>query len=122
MLASEGESLQGQGGVVKGGYERPGLRDMGLVVAVSSHESATFRGRGGHVCGKVARLATRQRILHLCTPLCGLARSAARVRERKRGRERERERKKGFTLTAHVLKQQNLSERNHVPTSLSREK
>ena len=29
------------------------------VVAVSSHESATFRGVGGHFSGRVARLATR---------------------------------------------------------------
>jgi len=38
------------------------------VVKVSPHESATFRGGGGHFCGKVARLATRQHLLHLPTP------------------------------------------------------
>jgi hypothetical protein len=42
---------------------------VGLVVAVSSHESATFWGRGGHFCGRVARLATRQRLLHLSSPI-----------------------------------------------------
>jgi len=36
-----------------------------MLVAVSSHESATFRGGGGHFCGRVARLATRQGLLHL---------------------------------------------------------
>jgi len=30
------------------------------VVAFSSHESASFRGAGGHSCGREARLATRQ--------------------------------------------------------------
>ena len=34
-----------------------------FVNAVSSHESATFRGGGGHFCGMVTRLATRQRLL-----------------------------------------------------------
>ena len=38
---------------------------VGLVVAVSSHESATFRGGGGHFCGRVVRLATRQGLLDL---------------------------------------------------------
>ena len=32
----------------------------GLVVSVSSHKSATFRGGRGHYCGEVARLAMRQ--------------------------------------------------------------
>jgi len=31
---------------------------IGLVNAVSSHESATFRRGGGHFCGRVARFAT----------------------------------------------------------------
>jgi hypothetical protein len=44
---------------------------VGLVVAVSSHESVTFRGRAGHFCGRVARLATRQGRLDLSSPtLC----------------------------------------------------
>ena len=34
-----------------------------LVVAVSSHESATFRGGRGHFCGRVVQLATRQGLL-----------------------------------------------------------
>jgi hypothetical protein len=42
-----------------------------LVVAVSSYESATFRG-GGHFCGRVARLATRQGFLHFPSPTCYL--------------------------------------------------
>ena len=36
---------------------------VGLVVAVSSHESATFQGGGGHFCGRVVRLATMQGLL-----------------------------------------------------------
>ena len=36
---------------------------VGLVRKVTSHESATFRGGGGHFCGRVARSATRQRLL-----------------------------------------------------------
>ena len=36
---------------------------VGLVVAVSSHESATFQGGCGHFCGRVARLATIQGLL-----------------------------------------------------------
>ena len=36
---------------------------VGLVVAGSLHESSTFRGGGGHNCGRVARLATRQGLL-----------------------------------------------------------
>ena len=31
----------------------------------SSHESATFRGGGGRSCGRMARLATSQGLLHL---------------------------------------------------------
>ena len=38
---------------------------VGLVVLVSSHQSATFRWGGGHVCRKMARLATRQGCLDL---------------------------------------------------------
>ena len=41
---------------------------VALVVSVSSHELATSRGVGGHFFGRVARLATRQRLLHLSTP------------------------------------------------------
>ena len=41
---------------------------VGLVVAVSSHESVTFRGGGGHCCGRLARLAKRQGLLHLFSP------------------------------------------------------
>ena len=46
------------GGVVRlaGG----GRRCAALVGSVSSHESATFRGGGGHFCGRVARLSTSQ--------------------------------------------------------------
>ena len=40
-------------------------RPVGSIAAVSSHESATFQGIGRHFCGRVARLATRQRPLHL---------------------------------------------------------
>ena len=32
---------------------------------LSSHESATFRGGGGHFCGRVARLATSQGLKQL---------------------------------------------------------
>ena len=39
-----------------------------LVVTVTSHESATFRREGGHFCGRVARFATRQRLLQLSSP------------------------------------------------------
>ena len=39
-----------------------------LVVAVSSHESATFRGGCGQFCVRVARLAARQGLLHLSSP------------------------------------------------------
>ena len=35
-----------------------------LGTLVSSHESATFRERAGHFCGRVARLATRQGLLY----------------------------------------------------------
>ena len=38
-------------------------RTRSFVVSVSSHESATFRGWGGHFCG--TRLATSQGLLHL---------------------------------------------------------
>ena len=36
------------------------LRSSCFVNAVSSHESATFRGAGGHFCGLLAQLATSQ--------------------------------------------------------------
>ena len=39
-----------------------------LVVAVSSHGSATFLGEGGPFCGRVARLATRQGLMDLSSP------------------------------------------------------
>ena len=47
------------------GTTRPRETDGSVcyVVAVSSHESAMFRGGGGHFCGRVTRLATRQDLL-----------------------------------------------------------
>ena len=38
---------------------------VGLFDAVSSHESATFRGGGGYFGGRVPKIATSQRLLHL---------------------------------------------------------
>ena len=37
----------------------------GIVNLIRSSESATFRGGGGHFCGRVARLVTSQDLLHL---------------------------------------------------------
>ena len=51
--------------------ERVRLLLLRLVVAVSSHESATFRGGGGHFCGRVARLATSPGLVQLFPKLPG---------------------------------------------------
>jgi len=42
-----------------------------------THELATFRGGGGHFCGRVARLATRQRLLHFPCPVALLFMSSS---------------------------------------------
>ena len=53
-----GFRVQGLGCRSRSPRSRPRRRcRAGLVVPVSSHESATFRGGGGHFCGRVARLA-----------------------------------------------------------------
>ena len=41
---------------------------FGLVVEVSSHESATFRGGGSQFRGRVVRLALRHGLVDLCAP------------------------------------------------------
>ena len=40
-------------------------RDSCLVISASSHDSAIFRGGGGHFSGRMARLATRQGLLNV---------------------------------------------------------
>ena len=44
---------------------------VGFVVSISSHESATFRG-AGHLCGRVARLATSQGLLDVPAQFDGI--------------------------------------------------
>ena len=59
-----------------------------MVVAVSSHKSAIFQGGCGHLCGRVARLATRQGLLHLSSPP-RLGRWAGNMQKATRQRDRD---------------------------------
>jgi len=47
----------------------PDLPRRGLMLKVSPHSSATFRGGGGHCCGTVPRFATSQGLRQL-SPRC----------------------------------------------------